>query len=793
MVLYLSAVVLSCFSLLSFFPLFQDVDVMTGILFGIASILLFATATREANHTNLKTSTIKGALLFIINTVFQGIGIWIFMNLSQWIRELPGFTSLFKIISDFLNTTTGMENENLYLFGNAEYVYTLTANPGNSGVLYFLMISSGMIPIFFSRKNFSLKNKSFLVASLGLFIVFRFIILTALFLSFEISFYKDPWFALSLFYHNITGLLSFLPWLLICYIFFKNKNFSLPDPWNDIKSLRQHLLSLLLLWGSLLFLTLALFQMPSGDRKEGKVLIEEYYSHWSKSTKPMDEQWYSLASTYNYYTMRVLLNSYYDVSVNEKPLDSIDLSGYDVLILKIPTSAYPEKVINQIVSFVENGGGLWVIGDHTNVFGVATYLNPLLKHFGLALREDAVYHNVNGSFNRLYKNYPVSHPIIQKVPVFMFATPCSIEIQNPSIISVIPGITTKSYRADYSEQNFFPDTKANLNIQSGVNTLLAAGDFGKGKIALFSDSTVFSNFFIYLPGKPELALSIIAWLNHTPGPIWLKPMLFIFFLLFMTAFILKQRQKPKSSRNTILYFFTGALFFITGLLLANFLNFNAYSLPDEKRPLPKVSFIQKYSNIYLPYKEWIVEAPNDFNTFYIWAQRLGIRTIYEKNLDRAITNSKALFFLFPQNPFTETDLIKLHEFVKMGGKVFLFDDGNPTSTSKDFLKRYELSIEYIEEGAGEIKDIAGALFQIDLPIGIIHGNKKDETLLSWKGEKTGPVVIEKRVGKGSLFVFGIGSVFSNQNFGSENIIPGRKTKIINRLILDIYKKILETH
>ncbi len=102
------------------------------------------------------------------------------------------------------------------------------------------------------------------------------------------------------------------------------------------------------------------------------------------------------------------------------------LKKCDVLILKIPTREYTDDEVEAIVRFVKNGGGLMLIGEHTDVFGSGTYLNKVAKHFGFSYRFDCLF-GVDSVFKEHYDIPLAPHPILQYMPTFDFAISCSID------------------------------------------------------------------------------------------------------------------------------------------------------------------------------------------------------------------------------------------------------------------------------------------------------------------------------------------------------------------------------
>jgi hypothetical protein len=129
----------------------------------------------------------------------------------------------------------------------------------------------------------------------------------------------------------------------------------------------------------------------AGVRKHGRVLIDESHSDWEWTTDVFDTAWYGGRSGYNYYCLADYWSHFYQVETHREPLTPALLANYDVMVLKTPTSAYAPAEVDAIVAWVRAGGGLFLVGDHTNVFGSSTYLNPIADRFKMYFRYDATY------------------------------------------------------------------------------------------------------------------------------------------------------------------------------------------------------------------------------------------------------------------------------------------------------------------------------------------------------------------------------------------------------------------
>ena len=137
---------------------------------------------------------------------------------------------------------------------------------------------------------------------------------------------------------------------------------------------------------------------PIGTRKAGRVMFVEKHSPWSPSDRPYDTEILGggddeHSSSYNYAAAYQYLGQYYEMSrLNEgDAIDDKTLSACDVLVIKIPRVRFAPEEVQAVVNFVEAGGGLLLIGDHTNLDRSAAHMNDITRAFGFTFRDDVLY------------------------------------------------------------------------------------------------------------------------------------------------------------------------------------------------------------------------------------------------------------------------------------------------------------------------------------------------------------------------------------------------------------------
>jgi len=170
--------------------------------------------------------------------------------------------------------------------------------------------------------------------------------------------------------------------------------------------------------------------------------------------------------------------------------------------LKTPTRPYSPEEIDAVRRFVEDGGGLLLIGEHTDVYGTSRHLNAVAGQFGFSFRFDCLF-GIDTVFDEHFENPLVPHPILQHMPPLDFATSCSIDPGTSSGRAVIRGTGLKNKLADYHVDNFYPQTDDEAEMRYGAFVQLWSMRHGRGRVVAFSDSTQFSNFCIMDSARPS--------------------------------------------------------------------------------------------------------------------------------------------------------------------------------------------------------------------------------------------------------------------------------------------------
>lgn len=386
---------------------------------------------------------------------------------------------------------------------------------------------------------------------------------------------------------------------------------------------RAWLISVAALLGTL-SVSLSLLLAPAGARASGRVLFDEAHGEWETTAREMDTEWYGMASTYNYDSLYRWLDGYYETGRVSQQVDQADLERGDVLVLKTPSIPYSPDEIHAIVEHVRRGGGLLVIGDHTNVFGTTTVLNPVLAPFGLRLGYDATYRLRDGGFTT-YEPRNAIDPVFQHVPRFDFLTSCSLHGGLFALPIICDGRILAS-AADYSTRNFFPEGRMTLASTFGMFLQAAAVEAGRGRVVAFTDSTCFSNFSLHMDGYTGFLLGTMEYLRReNPLPGW-RSFAAVAGILCATVGLASGISVRRRAVLTI-----GLVGVLLGLATATAATAAwhraAYPTPIPRHDISYVYFDVSASRARISPQPSMTDplgTRGAFGTFFTWTQRIGL-------------------------------------------------------------------------------------------------------------------------------------------------------------------------
>ena len=686
----------------------------------------------------------------------------LYFKLASRYHEIDSLTFPVCYFMKILGLKCAYSQNTLFVW-SATHILEFTTTLEKLGIYSWLNISLGtsIIILFFANRHRGRWLIFQLVASL-IYLLIRYASLILLYLNFErMSVFWNPWLSIGSFAPLMLIFMKFIP--LRTDIKERSLNLS---PLNITNRNRLIIIAASAFLSMFFLIGFWGFQDP-GIIKKGRIIIDEKHSNWELTTRAYDTKWFGRKSGYNYYCLADYLHYYYQIQRNFDPITSKLLDNCDVLIIKTPTSIFSSDEIKSILEFVKNGGGLFLIGDHTNVFGTGTFINPVAKQFGLRFNYDATYDLKTGELSIFKPPKLLPHPVVQYLPTFLFGTSCTLEAPL-SAEEVIIGYGLKSLELDYSQKNFFSKLHYSTNMNFGLFLQSAGLKYGKGRVLAFTDSTVFSNFWLFMPGKPELLLGSINWLNrknYLPDRMNFTLLITGFLFMGTTCFlILKKRSFAEGLFIMLCSSFLSLPF---AIILFQNINNNIYPLLKPHTKFTKVCFETEHSDFFLPILGLVKRPEISYHTFYVWTQRLGYVPIAMPKLQDALKNGDVVIIINPTKSFTDIKRNQILDYVNGGGRVVLIDSSfNKSSTANEFLKAFDMKINMNLSKSSFFNDPSGRKIPTTQQSASIEGG---ESVLFT--ENKDPILSLKRKGQGLVVVMADSMLFSDSMLGSTGTVP----------------------
>jgi hypothetical protein len=528
-------------------------------------------------------------------------------------------------------------------------------------------------------------------------------------------------------------------------------------------------------------LTAAVLWHPIGERKAGRVLVEEGHSKWEPTTRAMDTAWYGHESAYNYYCLYDYASRFYDMGRLEKPVDDAVLQDCDVLVIKTPTSMYADDEIEALCRWVARGGGLVLIGEHTNVFDTGRCLNAIGRRFGFTFRYDCCF-GIDSFFEERFDPPLVPHPMIQDVPPLDFAVSCSLAPGASGGQTVMRGLALKNVMADYHASNFYPQAEDRPDMRYGAFVQLWATHYGRGRVVAFTDSTQFSNFSMFEPGKPELALGMIEWANHREPPLPAGPLVALAGLTLAGGALWMARGAGALWAVLIA---AGMLGHAAAAVAAHKYHRYAMPPPPKVRDYTLVTIDRTVSDAVLSKGGFIGGKEEGFGIFERWILRLGYFTRRASGPDAARGN--VVVILNPDQTVPSDYLDALVEYVKGGGKLLVLDSANNVkSTANSLLWPFGLEVKHGAPLGGETAGPPGwPAMKVENACEVTGG-------LPLARLQAAPVAASARCGDGHVVAVGFSARFCDAGMGvTGDAIPDAAMKDVYEFEYTLMRAIVE--
>jgi len=194
------------------------------------------------------------------------------------------------------------------------------------------------------------------------------------------------------------------------------------------------------------------------------------------------------------------------------------LGDIAVVVLINPKQRLEPELHEALWKFVRGGGGLLVLGDHTDLFGIMSPLNELLSPLGITFEFDSAY-PLRRHWQHSLEVRP--HPITAGVKGALEAqigTGASLRLSSAAARPLIVGrhaFGDYGNRLNDGQGGLLGDYRYQLGERLGDLVLVAAAEVGQGRVVVFGDTSTFQ--VLGLPFAHGFTRQLFAYLAQ-PTP-----------------------------------------------------------------------------------------------------------------------------------------------------------------------------------------------------------------------------------------------------------------------------------
>ncbi len=371
----------------------------------------------------------------------------------------------------------------------------------------------------------------------------------------------------------------------------------------------------------------------------------------------------------------------YDVVKVPRPLDARALSGSRVLVV-INLIEFLEPAEKQAIwDFVDRGGSLLLLGDHTGVKGIRGPSNDLLEPVDIGLNFDSATYWGQGWRDALeLLASPVNRGILvaEEVQIWVGAS----LFLGPSAEPVIVAKYGYSDIGDSANIDwaYLGDRRHNAGERIGDMVLAAEAAHGKGRVLVFGDTSPFQN--MALVSSWSFVQRVFQWLtgprssSQTPARLALLVIAIIFLGL-----------SGRALGHSVFAWMILALAFTLGVSATG--RFAALPVP-RSIGLPKAivdfSHGERFDEL-----TWYHDCVGGLE---LNLARNGYTPLLARTFDEAlIADSELLVMIAPSKPFSKRDEVIIGDFMESGGILILSTGYEEKDHSESILRSLGVTIQ----------------------------------------------------------------------------------------------------
>ncbi len=268
---------------------------------------------------------------------------------------------------------------------------------------------------------------------------------------------------------------------------------------------------------------------PDPDVEGSWILVDRIHTDKQNPDLKLEKGNYNYQGMHGYHRLFTHLAAngypyrqiYYDPAVDTRLTREI-LKDYKILFINLVSSEKPDFTQDEIQAIQEwtfEGGGLYVVADHTNVYYHAQRVNPILAPMGI----EVTYHTAAdqppeyalNSFWTKIRNFS-EHPTTEGVSVMSFQTGGPMRTEHGVAFLSDNGFGD-FWEEDPSDPGFYGNGVLDPGEPTGRLPVVAAAEYGEGRVFIVGDQNVFGDEWVLVGNNWEAALNGFEWVAKNEG------------------------------------------------------------------------------------------------------------------------------------------------------------------------------------------------------------------------------------------------------------------------------------
>ena len=202
--------------------------------------------------------------------------------------------------------------------------------------------------------------------------------------------------------------------------------------------------------------------------------------------------------------------------------DNIELSDFDIVVIGHPKKPFSIEEIIEFISYVEDGGCLWIISGNGGDFNWNNNLSEMGKHFGIFFQADRV---INPNKNVGKPTWPFITDIIDDqvtlgVKRLIYPVGCSLLTRTRKMKIIahsddnasVEAINRDANKKEFSDKTGFFGKTDWIDIGIPNVPIIVTTTVKSGKVVAIGSPNIFHDQVIHAEDNHTLILNLFVWM-----------------------------------------------------------------------------------------------------------------------------------------------------------------------------------------------------------------------------------------------------------------------------------------